>query len=146
MGPLKAGIATWARRVHSTALDDMPERIRPYAPLGTQLPGGRAPGELRRSIRRVPTYSGGGTTIRGRIEAPVIQARTTDQGSPAHVIRPRRVGGLLVFYWPKMGRVVGFHFVNHPGNAPKPWWKRSLRATYGPALRFAAIHTPFRGR
>jgi hypothetical protein len=34
--------------------------------------------------------------------------------------------------------------VNHPGNKAKPWFERALRATYRPALRFAAIRTPLR--
>lgn len=143
--PLKAALSRWSREVHSSALDDMPDRIRPYAPIGTFVPRGRAPGQLRKSIRRDRTVSTiSGSRTRGRLVAPVIQAETTDRGSPPHVIRPRKVGGLLVFYWPKVGRVVGLHYVNHPGNQARPWWKRALQATYGPALRFAAIRTPFR--
>ena len=144
MGPLKAGISRWARQVHDGALDDMPDRMRPYAPLGKVVPRGRTPGTLRKSIRHAPGGGQYGTRIRGRIEAPVIQAETTERGSPAHIIRPRRVGGLLVFYWPKVGKIVGFRFVHHPGNQPKPWWKRALQATYGPALRYRSLTTPFR--
>lgn len=141
----KGALSRWARTVHSTALDDMPERMRPYAPLGKQVPRGRPPGGLRKSIARDPAGSQlAGSGVRGRIVAPVIQAHTTEHGAPAHVIRPRRAGGLLVFYWPKLGRIVGFRFVNHPGNQPKPWWLRALRSTYGPALRFASLRTPFR--
>lgn len=148
MAPMRAAVSSWARQVHSGALDDMPDRIRPYAPIGKPGPlsGGLA-GELRRSIRRDRAgWAGTGGRFRGRIVAPVVQARTTDQGAPAHIIRPRRVGGLLVFYWPKLGKVVGYHYVNHPGNQARPWWLKALRATYGPALRYRAVTTPFRRR
>lgn len=142
---LKVSIGRWSREVHGTALDDMPDRMRPYAPIGTQVPRGRAPGQLRKSIRRDRAAVGFSVTrVTGRIIAPVIQAETTEKGSPPHVIRPRRAGGLLVFYWPKIGKVIGLRYVNHPGNQPKPWWKRALQATYGPALRYAAIRTPLR--
>lgn len=134
---LRGALTRWGVSVHDQALDTMPDNMRGYAPIRD--------GKLRASIqrdRRLPSIAG--ERIRGRIIAPVVQAKTTDQGSPAHVIRPRRAGGLLVFYWPKLGRTVGFRYVNHPGNAPKPWWDRALRATWGPALRFAAIRTPLR--
>lgn len=134
---LRSALSGWGASVHGQALDSMPDAMRGYAPMRT--------GRLRREIRRdrgrtVVTP----TLMRGRIIAPVIQARTTDQGSPPHIIRPRRAGGLLVFYWPKVGRRVAFRFVNHPGNKARPWWRRALQATYGPALRLAAIRTPLR--
>ena len=134
---LRTAVGRWARDVHASALDDMPDRIRPYAPIDT--------GELRRSIRRDHRISSfAADRVKGRIVAPVIQARTTDQGSPPHIIRPKRAGGLLVFYFPKAGRTVFLRHVNHPGNRAKPWWERSLRATWGPSLRYAALRTRFR--
>lgn len=136
---LKAAVTTWAAAVHQDALGAMPDLMRPYAPLGK----GPDAGQLRRSIARDPSAGGGGTVITGRIEAPVIQAQTTDQGSPAHIIRAKR-GGLLFFYWPKIGRNIALPYVNHPGNAARPWWHRALQATYGPSLRFAAIRRSLR--
>lgn len=133
---VKGALGRWAVSVQDQAVGSMPDAMRGYAPLRE--------GELRRSIRRAGPVSFTGERVRGRIVAPVIQARTTDQGSPPHVIRPKRAGGLLVFYWPKIGRVIGLRHVNHPGNRAKPWWQRALRATYGPALRYAAVRTPMR--
>lgn len=46
-------------------------------------------------------------------------------GARPHVITARRASALR-FYWPKAGKVVYFRQVNHPGNQPNPWWKRSL--------------------
>lgn len=134
---LSGAIRRWSLDVHSSALDSMPELMRPYAR--------RKSGELQGSIRHergrtVITPS----SVRGRIIAPVIQARTTDQGSPPHEIRPKRAGGLLVFYWPKVGRTVFLPRVSHPGNRPMPWWRRALNATWGPSLRYAATRTPLR--
>lgn len=134
---VRAALIRWGATVHDQALAEMPDRIRPYAPIQT--------GELRRSIRRDRSRDiHTGERMRGRIVAPVIQARTTDQGAPPHVIVPRRAGGLLVFYWPKVGRTVYLRRVNHPGNRARPWWVRALNATYGPALRFAAVRTRLR--
>ena len=144
--PFKTALREWAREVHGRALTDMPDRMRPYAPLGKVVPRGRTPGELRKSIRKDPRVNLSATKASGRIVAPVIQAETTEHGARPHIIRPRRAGGLLVFYWSKVGRIVGFHYVNHPGNAPKPWWEKALRAAWGPSLRFEAIRTPFRRR
>lgn len=134
---VKAGVSRWAASVHDQALDTMPDAMRGYAPIRT--------GRLRRAIRR----DRGRTVVTpervsGRIVAPVIQAETTDRGAPPHEIRPKRAGGLLVFYWPKVGRTVFLRKVNHPGNRARPWWERALRATYGPALRFAAVRTRMR--
>lgn len=126
---LKQAVTTWASQVHSQALDDMPDRMRGYAP--------RKTGELAESIRRH-----GGTTVlgdvrEGRIVAEAPQGRYTDEGTHPHVIRPRKVGGVLVFEW--RGQTVFARHVNHPGNRAKPWWERALRATWGPALRYAAL-------
>lgn len=136
---LRRSVSGWAAQVHDDALDTMADNMRPYAR--------RRSGELRDSIkhdkgRTVVTPS----SVRGRIIAPVIQARTTDQGSPAHQIRPKRAGGLLVFYWPKTGRTMFLPRVSHPGNRPMPWWRRALNGTYGPALRYHALRTPMRRR
>jgi hypothetical protein len=43
--------------------------------------------------------------------------------------RKKKVTGRLVFYWAKMGRLVSFPRVNHPGT--KPTWFMSLAARKG---------------
>lgn len=100
-------------------------------------------GELRASITADPVRrSGQSATLHMR--APVIQAATTDKGARPHVITPRRAGGLLVFHWPKAGRVVHLRRVRHPGNPPDPWWEAALRKAWTQSLRLAARQTPFR--
>ncbi len=78
----------------------------------------------------------------GRISAPVIQAKTTDQGSPPHPIEGRP---LLRFWWPngpRGPRIYFYRFVNHPGNAPMNWWLPALREAFGPTLLAKAVSTP----
>lgn len=142
---LKQAVQRWAPLVLGDAGLRIPDQIRPYAPIGkpTSRNDGYTPGALRESIR----LSGGQAQIGAdsfgiRVVADVIQAKTTDQGAPPHIIRARRVGGLLVF---EVGGETVFTSkpVNHPGNAARPWWNRALEATWGPNLRYAALHVPF---
>lgn len=142
---LKQATSNWARLVLVTAVAGMPDQMRPYAPIGKAGTGenARVPGELRASIAVDPVSVILSASLFGaRIVAPVIQARTTDQGSPPHQIRARKVHGLLVF---DIGGETVFTSkpVNHPGNDPKPWWDRALAATWRPNLRYAALHTAF---
>lgn len=128
----KQYLGRWARDVLDGAADDMVPRIKPYAPVKT--------GELRESIHRDRSPRGStATSYTARIVATAPQGRYTDEGTKPHVIVPRRAGGLLVFHWPKAGGTVFLRRVNHPGNKARPWWKRSLTATWGPALRANAI-------
>lgn len=138
---LRTGLQLWAERVHRTAVESMPDKIRPAAPLGQpdQL-GRRAPGELRASIQTAQ-ISGSGSRFSGHVLAPVIQATTTDKGSPPHVIRATRAPR-LVFYWPTTGRVMYLKSVNHPGNAAQNWWHPALLLGWAEALREAGSSTP----
>lgn len=136
VAPLKAAVGRWARDVHGDALDAMPDLMRPYAPRGKI---GQLQGAIRRD-RSIIEFSA--DTVVGRIEAPVPQAKWTDEGTEAHVIRPKKVGGVLVFEMG--GQTVFARVVNHPGNVARPWWRRALNATWGPSLRYAAIKRSLR--
>jgi hypothetical protein len=48
----------------------------------------------------------------------VDYAEFVDEGTHPHTIVPKRRGGVLVFYWPRVGRVVYLKRVSHPGNPP----------------------------
>lgn len=52
-------------------------------------------------------------------------------GTRRHVIRPRNAGGMLVFFWDKVGYVVRFKKVNHPGTKANRFVQDSLRAAAG---------------
>lgn len=133
---LRRALTTWSGAVQRQAIPDTAARMRRNG----NVP--REDGELARSIQAAGVVSGG-ATFRGRIEARVIQAATTDKGARAHIIVPRRRGGVLVFS-PKTGGVVFTRRVNHPGNPPRPWWRRTLEEEYRPALVRAARSVPFR--
>jgi hypothetical protein len=55
----------------------------------------------------------------------VNYAAANDQGAKPHVIKAKNAP-YLTFYWPKVGRVVHFKSVNHPGNKPYNWAMRGL--------------------
>jgi len=44
-----------------------------------------------------------------------------EEGTRPHSIRPRNPAGFMKFYWPKVGHVVWFKHVSHPGNHAYHW-------------------------
>jgi hypothetical protein len=48
------------------------------------------------------------------------------KGTKSHVIRAKNAP-MLRFYWPKVGRVVYFKSVNHPGTKPNRFYNRALQ-------------------
>lgn len=89
----------------------------------------RRPGTLRDSItKRVVAGPGG---------QPEVQVGSDDkialwhhEGTIPHTIRPR-TKPLLVFFWPKVGRVVAFRSVNHPGTQPNRFLTKALAVLRG---------------
>jgi hypothetical protein len=77
-------------------------------------------GALKAAIREDPQRRSGPWTIDGGVSVDVPYAAAVHEGARPHVIRARRAP-FLRFYWPKVGRVVFFKSVNHPGNAPNPF-------------------------
>lgn len=82
------------------------------------------------SSRRVA----GPPRITHEVEAPTPQGEWAENGTRAHPIVARNAKA-LVFYWPKVGRVVAFKHVNHPGQPPRPWFAPTLRAEWPASLR-----------
>jgi hypothetical protein len=70
-------------------------------------------GRLIKSTRADVISGGLSLTVKIRASAPY--ASYLEHGTDPHVIRPRGIGGLLTFYWNKVGSVVHFKKVNHPG-------------------------------
>lgn len=143
---LRDGLALWALNVQSTAVDAVPDAVRPLAPLGVvsgDPNSSYVPGQLRESIAVDGAVVVAGPSFRGRVVAPVIQAQTTDQGSPPH---PIEGNPLLRFHWangPQGARIYTFRHVNHPGNPAQNWWDPAIRAAYADALLTAAVSVPF---
>lgn len=134
---LRQAVRRWSGRVADAAVDDTARRARQDG----QVPRGET-GDLRASIRKGGVGLSGATSVTTHVVAPVIQAATTDKGARPHRIRPRRAGGVLVFHWPKAGRVVAFRHVNHPGNRPANWWRPVLLRSWTAGLKAAARRTP----
>jgi hypothetical protein len=71
------------------------------------------------------------TFSRGDVEelnvfTPQPLGKWITEGTRPHVIRVKRAR-FLRFYWPKVGRVVYFKSVNHPGTKANPFMSRAYR-------------------
>lgn len=65
-------------------------------------------------------------------------------GAKPHLIRPRRPGGRLRFYWKRIGRRVSLPKVNHPGFKGTRYLQDPL-VRYGTQHRFKVIIFPHVG-
>jgi hypothetical protein len=65
--------------------------------------------------------------LEGHVIAPPEHAKFVIFGTAPHVIRPRKPGGMLRFFWWKMGKQVAFRHVNHPGTAANDFLLRGLK-------------------
>lgn len=70
-------------------------------------------GAVRASIRS--TFKISGTKVTKSISATHERAMLEHEGAKAHTIAQRPGGPMLRFYWTKVGHVVYFTRVNHPG-------------------------------
>lgn len=86
----------------------------------------RAPGTLRDSIVKRVVSEGGNVVVQVGTEDPV--GLWTHEGTEPHLIEGNP---LLVFYWPKAGKVVALRRVNHPGTRPNRWLVESLSVLRG---------------
>lgn len=146
-------LAEWTRGPNGPTIRDLIERGERVKKEAQRLVGvykppdeysrthrNRKPGTLRDSIvKRIVDIGGIPAVIVGS-EDPI--ALLHHEGTQAHVIRPRSVptsgkgsrrkaAPLLVFYWPKVGQVVGFPSVNHPGTRPNRYLTGALPAGGG---------------
>lgn len=67
-----------------------------------------------------------GDNVGFTVSTPQPLGRFIIEGTKPHIITPKGSGYPLRFYWEKMGRVVHFYSVNHPGTKPNPFTKRAL--------------------
>lgn len=142
---VRAALTAWADAVQTGAVDDVPDMVRPLAPLGTSTPTStRAPGELRNSITVAQRVTSNGTSFRGRVAATAPQARWTDRGTDPHEIVPRGPGYPLRFWSARAGVIVFRWRVFHPGNAAQNWWEPAVRSAFVQSMLTRARSTPFR--
>lgn len=88
----------------------------------------RRPGTLRDSIVKRVTEDSRRIAVQVGSNDPI--AYLHHEGTVAHVIQARR-RPMLVFYWPKVGRVVAFKRVNHPGTDPNRFLTDALAVVIG---------------
>ena len=83
-------------------------------------------GELARSIR-FRSFKKGEGRLGFRVYAQEPLMSFVQLGTKPHVIRPKRPGYPLRFFWPRVGKMVHFMSVNHPGTKPNPVMGRAFR-------------------
>lgn len=81
---------------------------------------GRLARSINAEVREVPNG------VRGRVGSKLVYAASVQSGAKAHPIYPHMPPYLLKFYWRKVGRVVMFVAVNHPGQRGKHYLTNSL--------------------
>lgn len=85
----------------------------------------RRPGTLRDSIvKRIGTHRGRFAVLVGSDRPETLWHH---EGTQPHVIVATKAPR-LVFYWGRVGRVVAFQRVNHPGTRPNRFLTRALDA------------------
>lgn len=70
-------------------------------------------GRLAKSIKWTRGFSPRGITFTSGSSLPY--AGFMEKGTRPHIIRPKKPGGVLRFYWPKVGATVTLRSVHHPG-------------------------------
>lgn len=99
-----------------------------HRPNAQDAPRARRPGTLRdKIVKRVADVNGQPAVL---VVAEDEIAMWHHEGTPAHPITARRAP-MLVFYWPKVGKVVSFRSVNHPGTQPNRFLVNALRVLAG---------------
>ena len=104
--------------------DKMERELKRAAPVGKQVPGGRAPGTLKKSVSVSVRRSGSNFVFECRADAE--HASYTEEDTRPHIIRAKRAS-VLRFYWPVKGGIVHFPQVNHPGTKGQHWFRNTLR-------------------
>lgn len=131
-----AGPARTTIRINKAAVDylrgwngEVGREIEKLARHTVKLQKALAPkrtGHLAASIHY--TKSTGKQGISFTTESKVKHAIWMEEGTRPHIIRPKKRGGVLAFYWPKVGRDVALRHVMHPGTKGHHFMQRGLEA------------------
>ncbi len=118
---LKSAIADWVNRGCEQGLAMLRDDIN--APIGTADDPHQ--GMLRDSEQVLPisTVDVDGGEWRSSLAYTAAYASFTDEGSDPHTIEGNP---LLAFNWPKVGKVMILHSVQHPGTQGTRWWSNSV--------------------
>jgi hypothetical protein len=68
-----------------------------------------------------------GTLVRGEVGSDLPYSAAVESGARRHLIFPRPPKTFLKFYWRKVGRVVYFDRVRHPGMRGKGYLANAAR-------------------
>ena len=109
MPRLEIFTTAFVRRVESTAKQIAPERS----------------GELKRLIRADPVRRVGPWQLESGVSSLARHSAPVHEGARPHLIRAKNARALR-FYWPKVGGIVFFKKVNHPGNRPNPFLRNAV--------------------
>jgi hypothetical protein len=108
--------------------EDVRQEAKRLVGVHNPVPGerrARRPGTLRDSIVKRPAKTSDGDII-FYVGSNDPIARIHHDGTPPHIIVAKRARR-LTFYWPKVGRVVSFRSVHHPGTKPNRYLIDALR-------------------
>lgn len=122
---LRQKITTRARQAQVLAAADMKTRYRTAAP--------HKSGDTQESVD-VINFTANTSELRCTAVATTPQAKYTDEGTRAHVIRPRNKKVLRFKY---RGRIVFAREVNHPGTRATHWFSRTGPREWNGALQRA---------
>lgn len=117
LDPIRRQIADVSRRRMVSAADRMTSDLKRTAPVDT--------GDLR-TATTVKVTSTTPTSITAEALIDVDYGVFVVQGTRPHIITPKRAQALR-FYWPKMGGVVYFKSVQHPGTAANGFFTRVVQ-------------------
>jgi hypothetical protein len=111
--------------------DDVAYAVQIAAPGPGKMPFNRTgrwygTGATQKSINSSVSADGIGE-VEGTVSAGTKQVVFIIHGTRPHVIRPKKPGGMLKFYWWRKGRVVHFRRVHHPGTVENNFMLRGLK-------------------
>ncbi len=112
---LRQAIERRGRAIFDRATQITKDALRDAAPVGES-------GDTKGQVDVRPL--GGGTVLAAEAVAPAKGGEFVEEGTRAHVIRPRRAGGVLVFE--SGGETVYARVVHHPGTTAKPWFRPTV--------------------
>lgn len=85
-----------------------------------------ATGELARSIK-MTVNADGVSDVEAIVSVGVEHAKFVIGGTRPHMIFPKTPGKKLRFFWHRMGKIVYFPFVHHPGTIANDFMSRGLK-------------------
>lgn len=122
--PLRQELAAKQDRLAPVFEREMTRRLREAAPKVTGRMAAATSVRLTTSTSSIRMAD----RLHWEAKVDVEYASWVHDGTRPHTIVPVNAS-VLAFFWERVGRFVFFMKVNHPGNAPNPWFRRTLDST-----------------